>query len=558
MAVAKTFVAAIELGSTKITGIAGTKNPTGSISIWAYAAEDSADCIKRGTIYNIDKAAQCVQSVIHQLEEKLEANIKKVYVGVGGMSVHTVTNTVTERLPEETKISQALVDKMMAKNKSMQFDDYEILSVVSPQEYLTGNSQLTTEPIGILTDRIEAHYMNIVARKSVKGYISQCFSQAGYEIADYFIAPQATANAVLNINEKRIGCALVDMGADTTTVAVYKSGTLKHLAVIPLGGNNITRDITALNFERDDAERMKRRFGKAYVSPEDNQNEQDNAYNLDGKKSVRAGEFNMYVTARVKEIIENVANQIKLSEYSGKLTAGIVLTGGGAQISDIEEAFKTIIQTDAIRVASSSNISLEHATSALKDGTHYTLIGLLNAGKENCRKIEEHEGQTSIFEEIEQEAETKKRQSQYIVLMNEAKQHYNKLEYQLALNKIAEAESLHLAENTEETESLKQQILEEKGIEDERRRKEDEAKQKQADYDRLITEAKQAETKGNYKEALSKAEEAAAIGLEGKEAETSGLIDDIKKKKKDNSSLNKFFNMLTDRVKNGVDELTKE
>lgn len=161
-------------------------------------------------------------------------------MGIGGQSVRSIRHTETKQLTEETKISQALIDAIMESNREITLMDQEILAV-EPQEYKLGNNQLTTEPVGIQTDRIEGNFLNIIARNSLKSNIRQCFRQTGYEVAEYLLSPLATANAVLTGSEKRSGCALVDFGADTTTVSVYKNNLLRHLAVIPLGSSNITK-----------------------------------------------------------------------------------------------------------------------------------------------------------------------------------------------------------------------------------------------------------------------------------------------------------------------------
>ena len=165
------FIAAIELGSSKITGVAGKKNADGSIHILAYASEHSSDCIRKGIIYNLDKTTQCLASVIGKLEEQLQASIKKVYVGIGGQSLRSIRNTETKQLDTEVKISQALIDELMKNNREMALMDQEMLAV-EPQEYKVGN-QLTTEPVGIPTEHIEAHYVNIIGRNTLRSNIRQ-------------------------------------------------------------------------------------------------------------------------------------------------------------------------------------------------------------------------------------------------------------------------------------------------------------------------------------------------------------------------------------------------
>ncbi len=250
------FIVAIELGSSKITGIAGKKHADGSIQVLALASENSSDFIRKGVIYNLDKTAQSLTSIIKKLESTLKASIGKVYVGIGGQSLRTIRNTEVRHLEEETKISQELIDSIMDSNREVPIIDQEILEV-APQEYKVGIN-LLADPVGVPSDHIEGRFLNIIARSSVKQNIDKCFKQAGIEIADYIISPLALANAVLTNSEKRSGCMFIDFGADTTTVSVYKNNILRHLAVIPLGGSNITKDICSQQIEEEDAEELKR------------------------------------------------------------------------------------------------------------------------------------------------------------------------------------------------------------------------------------------------------------------------------------------------------------
>ena len=250
------FIVAIELGSSKITGIAGKKHADGSIQVLALASENSSDFIRKGVIYNLDKTAQSLTSIIKKLESTLKASIGKVYVGIGGQSLRTIRNTEVRHLEEETKISQELIDSIMDSNREVPIIDQEILEV-APQEYKVGIN-LLADPVGVPSDHIEGRFLNIIARSSVKQNIDKCFKQAGIEIADYIISPLALANAVLTNSEKRSGCMFIDFGADTTTVSVYKNNILRHLAVIPLGGSNITKDICSQQIEEEDAEELKK------------------------------------------------------------------------------------------------------------------------------------------------------------------------------------------------------------------------------------------------------------------------------------------------------------
>ena len=245
----------------------------------------------------------------------------------------------------------------MQSNREIPLIDREILAV-EPQEYKVGNN-LLTEPVGVPADYIEGHFLNIIARHSLKSNIKQCFKQTGYEVADYFLSPLVTANVVLSDSERRSGCALIDFGANTTTVSVYKNNILRHLAVIPLGSENITQDICSMHFEEEEGEQLKLRFGSAYTELSDNDEETNRSYNLDGRCTIPARQLEDIVEARVNEIITNVWNQIMVSGYGDKLLGGVVFTGGMTNLPNLDKAFTHITKIEKIRIAKSSEISLE-------------------------------------------------------------------------------------------------------------------------------------------------------------------------------------------------------
>ena len=430
------FIAAIELGSSKITGIAGKKNADGSIQILAYASEHSSDCIKKGIIYNLDKTTQCLTSVIQRLEEQLQASIKKVYVGIGGQSLRSIRNCETKQLNEEVKISQALIDELMKNNREMALIDQEILAV-EPQEYKVGN-QLTTEPVGIPTDHIEGHYVNVIARNTLKNNIRQCFRQAGYEVADYLLSPLVTANVVLTESEKRSGCALVDFGADTTTVSVYKNNILRHVAVIPLGSSNITKDIASFQIEEEDAEQLKLHYASAYTeSLEEEDINQE--YVLDGKCAIRARKLEDIVEARVIEILENAWNQIKLSGYGSELHAGIVITGGASRLPNLCKAFQEE-ENEAKKKAEDERKRKEDEIKRQK------------AEEERKKQLEE--------ERIRQEQErAQKRLRDCDALIVEAQRLVERKKFKEALNKIEEAQAMNIAQKQEELAALREKVV---------------------------------------------------------------------------------------------------
>ncbi|MDY3789576.1 cell division protein FtsA [Bacteroides fluxus] len=376
------FIAAIELSSSKISGIAGKKNSDGSMQVLAYAREDASSFIHKGAIYNIDKTAQALTSIINKLEGQLNNSIAKVYVGIGGQSLRTVRNAVSRTLEEEGIISQELIDSICDENLEVPLADMSVLDV-APQEYKIDNN-LQADPVGVAGKHITGQFLNIVARASLKKNLEHSFEQAKVEIADLLIAPVILAHAVLTENEMRSGCALVDLGADTTTVAVYKNNILRYLSVLPLGGSTITHDITSLQMEEEDAEKLKLQYGNALYEEEED-TEAPAVCTLDDGRTIELSLLNNIIGARAEEILANVWNQLQLSGYEDKLFSGVVFTGGGSNLKNLEEAFRKLSKVEKIKTVKFVHNTIHGYTDTLKkDGMQNTLLGLLAAGNENC------------------------------------------------------------------------------------------------------------------------------------------------------------------------------
>ena len=375
------FIVAIELGSSKMTGIAGRKNLDGSINVLAVVKEDSTDCIRKGIVYNIDKTAQALMTIVKKLENNLKTKITHVYVGVGGQSIRSVKSVNVKNLPVETTVSQDMINELMDANRNMSYPEQEILDAAT-QEYKV-DSQYQIDPVGIQCTRLEGNFLNILWRKTFYRNLNKCFDNAGIAIAEMYLAPLALAESVLTTAEKRSGCMLVDLGADTTTVSVYSKNILRHLAVIPLGSNNIPKDIASLQMEDKDAENMKIKYGCAYTDNDDIDNTKK--YPIDNDRSVDSRKFIEIVEARMLEIIENAWYQIP-NEYVDKLLGGIVLTGGGANMKNIEQAFRNTTHIDKIRVAKfvTQTINSNNPAITAHDGTMNTILGLLAKGDMNC------------------------------------------------------------------------------------------------------------------------------------------------------------------------------
>ena len=376
------FIAAIEISSSKIAGIAGKKNSDGSIQVLAYAQENASPWVRKGVINNIDKTAQAITSIVHKLESQLGSSIAKVYTGIGGQSLRTLENSVSRTLDEEQKITQEFINEMCDENLDTMLSETSVLDVV-PQEYRIDNT-LQTDPVGVQGRHVVGQYLNLVARTTMKTNLELSFKQAHLGIADIMIAPTTLAQSLLSENEMRSGCALVDFGADTTTLSVYKNNILRYLCVLPLGGRTITRDITTRLMEEEEAEQLKLRYGDALYE-EDLENEDRNECKLSDGHTMEISQLNEIIGARVEEILRNIWNLIQQSGYADKLFSGVILTGGGAGLRNLEEAFRKYNKVEKVKTIASIQDTI-HGLGDMdkKDGTLCTLMALLSHGTENC------------------------------------------------------------------------------------------------------------------------------------------------------------------------------
>ena len=373
------MIVAVELGSSKISGAVGRKGSDGSLQVLAYASEPVAGFVRRGAVYNIDQTAQCLSNLINRLEPELgNSTIEQVYVGVGGYTLHSERNTVVRTFAEEARMAETMVDEMEEENASKQYPGYGMLMMVS-QEYKIGNN-LLNNPVGVNCTQVEGNYLNILARTSVMHNTAKSFEIAKINIADTAIPPLAAANVLLTDSERRQGCVLVDFGAETTTVSIYKGGNLRFLTVIPMGSQNITRDLCSLQLDEEEAERLKCEYGLVLPTSV------DESVALDDSRSIELRKVYDAIEARFEEIILNVCHQVEASGYTDKqLLAGIVCCGGGINLKGFAEAVTKKTQFAKVRLAHNTATKVEWNTVERPiDGTQGVLVGLLMEGTEDC------------------------------------------------------------------------------------------------------------------------------------------------------------------------------
>lgn len=377
------FIAAIDLGTSRIVGMVGKKNEHGVLSIIAYEVENSGNCIRRGCVYNVEETANKIKRLVRKLENKLhEAKIEKVYVGVSGQSLRSINHTVPRVLGTEGVVTDEIISSLHAECLNFHPDMLDVLAAVSPVYYLDNKPE--ANPVGIPCTRIEAKYKLIVGRPSLKRHIINSIAErAQITIAGIIVSPLALSDAVLNDDERDLGCALIGFGAGVTTLTVYKGGKLLHLSVIPLGSNLITRDITSLHLPESEAERVKQTYGSAMMDQDNDQSIQVSQADGLGMREIKLSDLNNVVEARMGEILENVYARLDAIEMEGTLGAGIVITGGGAALKSLPEVIRKRTKMEVRYAATRRGIV---ASGDLEAGnpSYASAVGLLLNGTENC------------------------------------------------------------------------------------------------------------------------------------------------------------------------------
>lgn len=379
------FIAAIDLGTSRLTGIVGVKKESGAFTVIAHEVEESAGCIRRGGVFNIEETAAKIKSLVRALEKNLEGGrIDKVYIGVGGQSLHTIDHSVYKEFSEEVMVTDDIIDMLLEDCRAYKPPLLDVLDIVYPSYFL--DRKMEPNPVGVPCKRIEGRFKLVVGRPSIRKLIeTSIVEKAGVKLAGILISPLASADVVLMDHEKELGCALIDFGAGVTSVSIYKSGKLQNMTVIPLGGNLITRDLTSLQMVEAEAERIKIVYGSAIADKDDPTVIQVNA--IDGYgQDMRLAEINFVIEARAKEILENVFAVLEANEGLGLLGSGIVITGGASYLRNLEEVIHRRLKKD-VRYASIRKGLLENTVSADTDNT--VAVGLMMQGKENCAFVPE-------------------------------------------------------------------------------------------------------------------------------------------------------------------------
>ncbi|MEX2574253.1 MAG: cell division protein FtsA [Balneolaceae bacterium] len=343
------IVVGLDIGSTKVCAVVASIDEQDQIHILGVGKAPS-DGLNRGVVVNIDKTVNAIRTAVEQAELASGIEVNSVNVGIAGDHIRSIRSKGVITINNKDKeITLRDVERLLEDcQRIMLPPDQQIIHVI-PQEFVVDGQDGISDPVGMSGMRMEAEVHIITGLVSAAKNIYRCVERAGYQVADIILEPLASSYAVLDDEEKEAGVVLVDIGGGTTDLAVFQDNTIRHTAVIAIAGEKVTDDIRiGLSVLDDQAEKLKHEHGECFVDLI----EDDSAITVPGiagrpPKEITKSILAKIIQARMEEIMEIVAIEIKRSGYSDTLSAGLVLSGGGSLIRNVCPLANEVLGIDA-------------------------------------------------------------------------------------------------------------------------------------------------------------------------------------------------------------------
>lgn len=409
------YVVAIDLGTTKVVTLVGEKTELG-YKVIAYREAPTKGVI-RGEVVNIQSVLDSLSPLIKDIKQELEIEIKDVYVGIAGQNIQcTVQRLSRNRDLSNDLISEAEVEEMTREIRKSRVNAGEQILDVIPQSYNVDDHIGVETASGMTGTRIEGDYKLFIGKVVSAEHSKLVIDRAGLNLKKLILEPIASAKAVLTEDEMEVGAAVIDLGGGTTDLLIYHNNIIRHSAVIPFGGNSITEDLRqGCSVSLRNAEQIKVQYGSCYSEYV----QENNTVTIPGIGGFQSRELKFSVIAgiieaRVEEIIEALMYEIENSGYMDKLGAGVVITGGGAQLTNIKELFQ--YKTGyPVRIALPDRRVINETNQDIYKPSSSTAIGLLMLGFEKTYSCSESRPiSQTLFDnkelEVDQEAPKKKKE----------------------------------------------------------------------------------------------------------------------------------------------------
>ncbi len=401
------IIVGLDIGTTKVACIVGRKASNGKIEILGYGKTVSTG-VKRGVVTNIDDTVTAIKTAVSEASENSNVEISCVNVGIAGQHIKSIQHRgVMMRENRNKEITEEELERLRLDTLKINMIPGEKIIDVIPQEYFV-DGEFGNNPKGMLGSKLEANFHVVICQESAAMNIAKCIDRAGLQMDYMILEPIASADAVLDEEEKEAGVALVDIGGGTTDIAIFHEKKIYHSAVIPFAGNVITEDIKqGCSIISHYAEEVKVKFGSALAS----ENRQEEYVSIPGIKGRPAREISFrnlasIIQARLDEIFDLVNYEIQKVNAEHKLIAGIVITGGGALIKHIQQLAEFRTGLD-VRIGYPNEHLSADTAKEMASPMYATGIGLVIEGimrQEHLERIEQSKGQNTVAKPAQEQA----------------------------------------------------------------------------------------------------------------------------------------------------------
>ncbi len=372
----KNYTVAIDLGSNNVVVIVGSRAENGRVHIDDVAVREVEGVVK-GEIKNIEQVAKSIKEAVAEIEERLGIRIAEAVTGISGQHIKCARNSCYIYVGRDGEIREDDVQKLRDNMRNVQAPTGETILDFIPLSYLVDDREEVTHPVGMFGQKLEATFNFIIGEENTISRMPKALAKLDIRQSKLMINPLVTAEAVVLPDERDMGVAVVDMGAGTTDVCIYHDNVARHIGIIPIGADAINKDIRAYGILERYVEDLKVKYGSA--NPETAS--QDKLIKVPGRTPREPKEISFYnlstiIEARLKDIFDYVAEEIRRSGFEGRLDAGLVLTGGCAQLKDIDVMAKAYTGMDVRIAGAELHVDDESAEKAV-DTRLSTAIGLL-------------------------------------------------------------------------------------------------------------------------------------------------------------------------------------
>lgn len=375
------ILAAIDIGTTKIVTIIGYINENGRLDVIGMAKSPSKG-VRRGLVLNIDEAVGAIRTTVDEVQKQVGFQIKQAFVGIAGQHIKSIRNRgYINRDSYDTEITLADTERLLADMYKIPIELGEEIIHVLPQNYIVDSETGVKNPVGMFGKRLEANFHIVIGDIASARNIERCVDRVGIKVRQMILEPLASSAAVLSDEEKEAGVALIDIGGGTTDIAVFHDEIIRHTAVIPFGGNVITKDIMeGCAILSKYAEQLKVQFGSALGDlAQDDKVVTVPGINGREPKEISFKSLAYIIQSRMEEIIDSALFELENSGCMDKLSAGIVLTGGGSLMRNLPQLVKFRSGMD-VRIGYPNEKLGNDSTGEVNDPMYSTSVGLLLNG----------------------------------------------------------------------------------------------------------------------------------------------------------------------------------